>query len=126
MYSPARNVCYKQKCICSYYDKHLPPKTRVFHYVAFFSSKICKCRYNFEIKNEFGSVQGTVTLIVQEDNSSKGKEIGNVTEIAESLETNSVSQDKFWEYVAELHKARNLGFQEQYKVLPYTVTKNWM
>ena len=90
--------------------------------ILFYSSKICKCRYDFEIKNEFGSVQGTVTLIVQEDNCSKGKELGNnVAEIAESLETNLVHQDKFRGYVAQLHKSCNQGFEEQYKVLLYTV-----
>lgn len=75
-----------------------------------------KSRYDFEVENKLGSVQGTITLIVQEENSRMKKEIGPITEITKSLENKSVPQERFGEYVAQLHESNNQGFEAQYKV----------
>ena len=72
-------------------------------------------RYDFEIKNDFGSVHGTVTLIVQVDRSEReGGEIGGVA--TERLESNAIARERFGEYVKQLHQLNDKGFESHYKV----------
>ena len=70
-------------------------------------------RYQFVVSNSLGSVEGSVTLIVQD-----GKGEGEGEQHQElKFESNPVTQKEFGEYVASLHSCNNSMFILQYQVL---------
>ena len=103
-----------------------------------------KTRYDFEIQNDLGSVQGSVTLVVEEDTpSTQHSKAADVVEKTDGFESNHIGKEKFGEcdtvaidvvkktnspesnpitveeykeYVADLHSLNNKGFETQYKV----------
>ena len=103
-----------------------------------------KTRYDFEIKNDLGSVQGSMILVVEEDTQHSkaadvvektdgfesnhiGKEkfgecdivatdILDVVKKINSPESNPITVEEYKEYVAGLHSLNNKAFETQYKV----------
>jgi hypothetical protein len=102
-----------------------------------------KTRYDFEIQNDLGSVQGFMTLVVEGDTTSAQHSTATdaVLEKTNSFESNSIAQEKFGEcvatdvvkktnspesnpitvdeykeYVAGLHVLNNKAFEIQFKV----------
>lgn len=75
-----------------------------------------KTRYDFEIKNDLGSVNGTITLEVNEDYSQSNEETSFATEVTNTLESLPVELDKFGTHVLQLHLFNNRGFVKQYEV----------
>ena len=82
-------------------------------------------RYDFEIKNDLGSVGGSTVLIVEENNISTQNSTAvtqhptaatDVLEKTTNLVSNPIDQEKFGEYVAGLHLMNNRAFETQYKV----------
>ena len=67
-------------------------------------------RYQFEVSNSLGSVEGSVVLEVQEGEG----EGGNNKEL--KFDSNPVAQKEFGEYVASLHSCNNSTFILQYQV----------
>ena len=80
-----------------------------------------KTRYDFEINNDLGSVQGYVTLVVQGcEIETGGAGAEAVTETTVNLESKPIALEKFEEYVAGLHSQNN-AFEAQYKVYIYSI-----
>ena len=106
---------------------------------------ILKTRYDFEIQNDLGSVQGSVTLVVEEDTPSTQHSKAADHDVVETdgFESNYIGKDKFGdcdivaidvvkkinspesspitveeckEYVDGLRSLNNTGFETQYKV----------
>ena len=105
---------------------------------------ILKTRYDFEIQNDLGSVQGSVTLVVEEDTpSTQHSKSADMVVKTDGFESNHISKEKFGEcdivaidvvkktnspksspitveeckeYVDGLHSLNNTGFETQYKV----------
>ena len=69
-------------------------------------------RYDFEIKNDLGIVQGSVQLVVE----GTQQEAMDVVVKTKNLESNPIVQEKFREHVAGLHLLNNKAFEIQYKV----------
>ena len=76
---------------------------------------VIKTRYDFEITNYLGSAQGSVTLVVEEDDIST-QNSKDVVEITNGFESNPIDQEKFGEYVAGLYSLNNEAFEIQYTV----------
>ena len=80
-------------------------------------ANVLKTRYDFELKNDLGSVQGSTTLVVEEDISAQQhSEATDVVEKTNSFESNPIAVDKFGEYVGGLHLLNNKAFEIQFKV----------
>ena len=76
-----------------------------------------KTRYDFELKNDLGSVQGSTTLVVEEDISvQQHSEATDVVEKTNSFDSNPIAMDEFGEYVGGLHMLNNKTFDKQFKV----------
>ncbi len=77
-----------------------------------------KTRYDFEIQNDLGSVQGFVTLVVEEDATSTQHSTATnaVLEKTNGFESNPITVDEYKEYVAGLHVLNNEAFEIQFKV----------
>ena len=81
-----------------------------------------KTRYNFIIKNDLGSAQGSITLIVKDENSTEQcSEATDVVNKTNSPESNPITVEEYKEYIAGLHSLNNKGFETQYKVYYVTV-----
>ena len=78
-----------------------------------------KTRYDFIIKNDLGSVQGSTTVIVKDENSTQQcSEATDVAKKTNSLESNSITVEEHKEYIYYnidgLHSPNNKGFETQY------------
>ena len=67
-------------------------------------------RYHFKVSNVLGSVEDTVNLIVQDE------EGQNIQSLKLDLDSHSVTQDEFGEYVANSHSHNNNTFVLQFQV----------
>ena len=67
-------------------------------------------RYDFKVSNSNGSVEGSITLVVQE------REERDISSQKINFESNLVEQTDFGEYVASLHACNNSTFNLQYQV----------
>ena len=76
-------------------------------------------RYDFEVGNSIGCVQGSMTLVVQE-----GEEERDI-DSRMNFDNNEVKQAEFGEYVASLHSCNNSTFILQYQVnhMTYSATE---
>ena len=78
-----------------------------------------KTRYDFIIKNDLGSVQGSTTLIVKDENSTQQcSEATDVVKKTNSQESSSITMEEYKEHcnIGGLHSLNNTGFETQYKV----------
>ena len=76
-----------------------------------------KTRYDFIIKNDLGSVQGSMTLIVKDENSTQQcSEATDVVKKTNSPESNPITMEEYKEYIDGLHSLNNKGFETQYEV----------
>ena len=73
-------------------------------------------RYDFEVSNSIGTVQGSMTLVVQEG------EGEHDLDPKTNFESNEVKQADFGEYVASLHSCNNNTFILQYQVNHMTLS----
>ena len=81
---------------------------------------VLNIRYDFEIKNGLGNVQGSVSLVVEEDiPTHQHTQATDMIEKTNNLESNPIAEEKFREYVAGLHLLNNKAFEIQYKVICY-------
>ena len=76
---------------------------------------VLKTRYDFEIKNDLGTIQGSVTLVIEDEYITQ-QEAADVVEQTNSLESNPIGQEKLRDYVAGLHMLNDKAFEIQYKV----------
>ena len=70
--------------------------------------------YTFTVSNRVGSVEGCTKLVVHTED----EECANVVKV----ETNSVTREKFGEYVSTFHAHNNGAFIGQFQVISYIDT----
>ena len=71
---------------------------------------LSETRYHFKVSNVLGSVEDTVNLIVQDE------EGQNIRSLTLNLDSHSVTQDEFGEYVANSYSHNNNTFVLQFQV----------
>lgn len=86
------------------YQMQLPVLQHYCAIIIFFN------RYHFKVSNAIGSVEDTINLIVRDED-------GQIKQSQKlNLESHSVTQDEFGEYVASSHAHNNSTFVLQFQV----------
>ena len=70
-------------------------------------------RYDFKVSNRVGSVEGSLSLVVR-DEEEEERDRGN-----SSTESRAVRLEELGDYVAEMHGKNNHGFVLQFQVVKH-------